>query len=76
VEIELAPYYNEFHSNGVTVLDLIKITKHILGIQPLDNPYKLIAGDVNNSGEITAAYLVEIQSLILQYSTEFAYNTS
>ena len=33
--------------NGVTTLDLVKIQRHILGLEDLDSPYKLIAADIN-----------------------------
>ncbi|MFQ5445455.1 MAG: hypothetical protein ACE5FF_00840 [Saprospiraceae bacterium] len=32
---------------GVTTYDLVLITKHILGVQPLGSPYKIIAADAN-----------------------------
>lgn len=35
--------------NGVSTLDLVMIQRHILGLNPLDSPHKLIAADVNNS---------------------------
>lgn len=57
--------FNQDPLNGVTTLDLIRITKHILGVDPLETPYKMIAADANNSGTITTQDVVELRKLIL-----------
>ena len=57
--------------NGVTTFDIVKIRNHILGLELLDSPYKIIAGDVNNSGELTALDLAQIRNLILLNTAEF-----
>ena len=62
--------------NGVTTLDLFAMNRHILGIQPLDSPYKVIAADVNNSGEVTALDVAMSRMLILHLIDEFPNNTS
>ncbi len=51
--------------NGVTTYDLVLISKHILGLELLDSPYKLIAADANKSGSITTFDIVELRKLIL-----------
>ncbi len=51
--------------NGVSTLDLILISKHILGIQSIDSPYKLIAADVNGSGDVSVLDMIKIRQLIL-----------
>ncbi|MEK7254308.1 MAG: HYR domain-containing protein, partial [Bacteroidota bacterium] len=50
---------------GVTTFDLVLITKHILGTQILNSPYKLIAADANGSGAVTTADLVALRKMIL-----------
>jgi hypothetical protein len=62
--------------NGVTTFDLVKITKHILAVDLLDSPYKMIAADANKSNSITTFDLVQIRKLILFIDTEFPNNTS
>lgn len=62
--------------NGVSTLDLVMIQKHILGIQSLESPYKLIAADVNNSQKITAADLTELRKVILGINSTFTNNKS
>jgi hypothetical protein len=62
--------------NGVTTQDIVLIQKHILGLQALSSPYKLIAADVNNSESITAKDVSDIRRLILGITTGFANNKS
>jgi len=62
--------------NGVSTFDLVLISKHILGINTFDSPYKYIAADVNQSGSITAFDLVQLRQLILNITTEFSNNDS
>ncbi|MDA8693163.1 T9SS type A sorting domain-containing protein [Saprospiraceae bacterium] len=62
--------------NGVSTLDLIFIQKHILGLEQLDSPYKIIAADADNSESITAIDLIEIRKLILGVYDEFPNNES
>ena len=62
--------------NGVTTQDIVAIRKHVLGLEYLDSPYKLIAADVNNSGGITVLDMALIRSLILLNIMEFPNNPS
>lgn len=57
--------------NGVTTLDILLTQRHILLMQPLTSPYKIIAADVNASGSVTSLDLVMIRSLILHNITSF-----
>jgi hypothetical protein len=52
------------------------MSKHILGVQPLNSPYKYIAADINNSETITTLDMIQLRKLILNIDTEFANNTS
>jgi hypothetical protein len=62
--------------NGVSTFDLVTITKHILGVEALDSPYKLLAADVNNSQSITTSDLIQIRKLILNIDDEFSQSSS
>ncbi len=62
--------------NGVTTQDIVAVRKHILGLEYLDSPYKLLAADVNGSGGITGLDMVLIRSLILLNIMEFPDNPS
>lgn len=72
----LTPAYNLSPLNGVTTYDLVLITRHILNIQLLDSPYKMIAADVNKSGSVTTGDVVELRKMVLQINTSFPNNTS
>lgn len=69
--VTFTPFLDGDDLNGVTTYDLVLLTKHILGVDPLDSPYKLIAADVNNSGTVTTFDAVTIRKLILFNITEF-----
>ncbi|NQZ37622.1 MAG: T9SS type A sorting domain-containing protein, partial [Crocinitomicaceae bacterium] len=58
-------------SNGVTTLDLILMQRHILNVNTLNTPYKLMAADVNFSDDITTLDILLAQSLILQNTSSF-----
>ncbi|MFK7983531.1 MAG: T9SS type A sorting domain-containing protein, partial [Saprospiraceae bacterium] len=72
----IAPQKNMEPLNGVSTFDLVLISKHILGLNKLDSPYKQIAADINQSGTITAYDLVQLRQLILNVTTEFSNNDS
>ncbi|MFK7770642.1 MAG: cohesin domain-containing protein, partial [Saprospiraceae bacterium] len=75
-DYDVTPEKDINYLNGVTTYDLVLISKHILGIELLDSPYKMIAADANNSETITALDLVKIRALILYLDDELANNTS
>lgn len=64
-------YLREDWSDGISVLDLVLIQRHILGITPLENGYAKIAADVDDSGTINSFDLIEIQKLLLWYTNSF-----
>ncbi len=70
------PTKNDDHINGVSTLDLVMIQRHILQIEKLNSPYKLIAADVNNDKKITASDLTELRKLILGITNSFPNNKS
>ncbi len=72
----VSPNKNDDHTNGVTTLDLVLMQRHILAIDKLNTPYKMIAADVNKDGKITASDLVELRKLILGTKVTFDNNTS
>ncbi len=70
------PEKNDDWLNGVTTYDLVLIQKHILGVEQIASPYKLIAADANNSGSVTALDIIELRKLILTINEECPNNTS
>ncbi len=68
---------NDFNpTNGITVADIILIQKHILGLDPLTSPYKLIAADVDNSQKINGQDILQIRKLLLGHYDNFPMNES
>ena len=72
----LTPEHNENPKNGISTFDLILVTKHILGVQPLNSPYKIIAADVDNSGSVSIVDLITIRKVILSILDHFPNNNS
>ncbi|MBX2890053.1 MAG: hypothetical protein KF734_03940 [Saprospiraceae bacterium] len=72
----LAPYRDDTPLNGVSTFDLVLISKHILGLEPLNSPYKIIAADANKSNSVTTFDIVTLRKLILGIDTVISNNTS
>ena len=72
----LAPEKAADPDNGVTTYDLVLISRHILGVQSLNSPYKIIAADANRSGMVTTLDMVNIRKVILGIENTFPGNTS
>jgi hypothetical protein len=75
-DYEITPVKDIFYTNGVSTFDLVYIQRHILSIQTITSPYKMIAADINRSGGISTIDLVKLRRLILQLDGEFTNNTS
>lgn len=67
----LRPTHTAQAGEGVSTLDIIIIQKHILGLNSLSSPYKMIAADVNRSGTITSLDVIAIRRVILNLDTHF-----
>ena len=74
--LTITPMKDDNPLNGVSTYDLVLMSKHILGLQPLTTPYKMIAADANRSGSITTFDVVEFRKLILGIYNELPNNTS
>lgn len=72
----VTPTKDDNPMNGVSTFDLVLMSKHILGIDPLNSPYKVIAADVNKSNSVTTFDIVELRKLILGIYSELPNNTS
>jgi len=68
--LTVTPTKNINPLNGVSTYDLVLISKHILGITPLDSPWKIIAADANQDGKVTTADIITLRKLILGITTE------
>ena len=73
---EIKPTYDLYPVNGVTTNDILLMRQHILGLQTLDSPYKLLAADINNSGNVSTVDLLWLRKLILGIIEDFPDNKS
>ena len=62
--------------NGISTFDLVVMAQHVLGIQDLSSPYKLIAADINMDETIDVLDMLELRQLILYAIDDFSVNTS
>ncbi|TVR76312.1 MAG: HYR domain-containing protein, partial [Saprospirales bacterium] len=74
--IELNPDRPTSWVEFVSTIDLINIQRHILGLELLDNPYKIIAADVNADNLVSTFDLVLLQQLIVGIQDSIAGNSS
>lgn len=72
----LQPRLDANYNDGVSTLDLVLIQRHLLELSTFDNPYKVIAADVNDSGSISATDLLQLRKLILGIYSELPSNDS
>ncbi len=72
----VAPRKNTDPTNGVSTFDLVLISRHILGVDSLDSPYKMLAADANRSGAISTLDMVVIRKVILLLEDDFDGNDS
>jgi len=73
---EVMPIKDNDVLNGVSTLDLVMIQRHILGLENIDSPYKLVAADINNDEKLTASDLLSLRKVILGIEEKFPNNTS
>ena len=72
----ITPMLDVDADNGVTTWDMVLVSRHILNVELLDTPYKIIAADANNSGAVTTLDLVAMRKVILLIEDNFPNNTS
>ncbi len=68
---QVRPYSNANPTNGVNIIDLIRIQDHLLRRALLSEAHQYIAADVDGSSKITIADLVAIARLVMAAETEF-----
>ena len=68
---EIEPLKNINVANGLTTFDLNRIDDHINGGNPITSPYKLIAADATNDGQITQADIDAVKDIILLNAPSF-----
>ena len=57
--------------NGVSNFDIIQMTRHILNLELITDPYSLLAADVNESGTVSNFDIIRMSALILALASDF-----
>ena len=70
-DYEVRPGLTGDPMEGVSTYDLVAIQQHLLGIKLIDNPYRMLAADVDGSESISSRDLLQIRKLILGLEKDF-----
>jgi uncharacterized repeat protein (TIGR03803 family) len=57
---------------GVNATDALKVERHVVGLEPLTEPVRIMAADVNNSGSINATDALKIKRRVVGFDDTFA----
>ncbi len=68
---EISPAKDINIRNGISTLDMVLMQKHILNLDTLDSPYKILAGDVTNDGNMSTFDIVIARRVLLEYQDTF-----
>jgi hypothetical protein len=72
----VTPSYDILPLNGVTTYDLLLMQSHMLGKKNINNPYFIIAGDINKDCKISISDIIELRKMILTPGLVFSNNKS
>lgn len=75
-DYKVIPVLDENPTEGLSIVDLILLQKHVLGIDPIRSPYHLIAADVTRDGRLDNNDVVELRNVLLGVQQRFTNNTS
>ncbi|MDP4711737.1 MAG: hypothetical protein NWS63_11115 [Saprospiraceae bacterium] len=56
---------------GMDVIDIVEVIRHIQSTRLLSSPEQLLAADVDNSGDISVIDVVKMQKILLSLETSF-----
>jgi hypothetical protein len=69
--VTVTPVKNVNPTNGITTGDLVELLNHVTGAVILPSPYRRLAADVNQDGQINTFDMLELRQLILGEIEEF-----
>ena len=67
----VTPSFNTTHRDGINTIDMLLMRQHILRIGTPLTPYQIIAGDVDQDGDVDTIDMLWMRKLILTLDTEF-----
>jgi hypothetical protein len=56
---------------GITILDAVKLQRHLLNIKKLETPYELLAADLDQSGHLSVGDMIRLQKILLGWYAEW-----
>jgi uncharacterized delta-60 repeat protein len=62
---ELTPSKTTGKTNGITALDVTRVSQHVGGTLPFTDPYDFIAADINKSNTLTTTDVTTLQNALL-----------
>ncbi|MBK9223249.1 MAG: T9SS type A sorting domain-containing protein [Saprospiraceae bacterium] len=62
--------------DGVSTMDIVRIQRHILGVEAFPSPWHLLAADVTGDKRVTAADISALRKLILGVDSKYKNNLS
>jgi hypothetical protein len=62
--------------SGVDIFDLVKLSRHVLNIEPFTQNWQFIAADVNASKLVTTSDIVDLRKVLLGILPNFPNNSS
>jgi hypothetical protein len=72
--IKIDAYYDTHPLQGVSTFDILLIMQHILQLSPIENPYYLIAADVDQSRTISGADIVHLRKALLRLTDDLPHD--
>lgn len=75
-QYKVTPLIDKNYLDGVTTLDIVKIQRHILGLESFNSPWHYIAADVTGDKKVTAGDVAALRKLILGIDSKYKSNLS
>ncbi|QHI37171.1 hypothetical protein IMCC3317_25490 [Kordia antarctica] len=63
-------FTNTHWRNGISTLDIVFISRHLIGLECFTEIWQYLAADVNGDGTISTLDMIELQNLILYITNE------
>ncbi len=73
---EVTPEKDINPAEYLSVVDLIAISRHVLGLESLNSPYKIIAADANKNAAVANDDLTSVRNVLLGNAANFPNNKS
>ncbi len=70
-DFTVTPMRDDVHNVGISTFDLILVQKHVLNVQLLNSPYKIIAADANLSNSVSTLDVVALRKMVLRVADKF-----